>query len=197
MNTVNAISDAGDSVVLICLAALLVAMLWRYQSWKAASTLLLALVACAIVMVCLKLALIACGHTWNAGMVSPSGHASMSVAVYGALAVVAARQTRYRQQIAIALGSIALIAAIAISRVTLGAHSVAEVALGVLVGAAALSLFAVRYFSLVKRQMNVYLLGALSFATILILHGVHLPVESLIQELAFFGRTSAGVCVDG
>lgn len=193
MNTVNAISDAGDSVVLICLAALLVAMLWRYQSWKAASTLLFALVACAVVMVCLKLVLIACGHTWNASMVSPSGHASMSVAVYGALSVIAARQTRYWQQIAIALGSTALVAGIAISRVTLGAHSVAEVALGVLVGAAALSLFAFRYSALVKKPLNLYLLGALSLATILILHGVHLPVESLIHKLAFFGRASAGV----
>ena len=93
--------------------------------------------------------------------------------------------------------ALALVVGIAISRVTLGAHSAPEVALGVLVGAAALSLFAFRYFALVKRPMNLYLLSALSLATILILHGAHLPVESLIQKLAFFGRASAGVCVDG
>lgn len=197
MNLVNAISDAGDSVVLVCLAALLVAMLWRYQNWKAASTLVLALAVCAGVMVCLKLVLIACGQTWNAGMVSPSGHASMSVAVYGALGIIAARQSRYRQQLAIALASAALIAGIAISRVMLGAHSYPEVALGVLVGVAALSLFAFRYSALDKGQMNLAVLGALSLAIVLILHGVHLPVENLIHRLAFFGRDSVGVCVNG
>ncbi len=197
MNLVTAISDAGDAAVLIPLAALLVVVLWRYQGWKAAWALMLALAACACVTVILKLVLVACGQSWNAGMSSPSGHASMSVAVYGALGIVFARQSLPWQQPAIVLGNWVLIAAIAVSRVVLGAHSYTEVALGLLVGGMALALFAYRYFKLRKAPINRPLLAASVLAIVVILHGAHLPAENLIRQLAFFGRASTGVCAGG
>lgn len=197
MNLLGVISDAGDSAVLLPLALLLIAALWRYQSRAAAATLIVALAACGAVMVVLKIMLIACGQTWNAGVVSPSGHASMSTTVYGALGIIAARQAPRWQQPAIVLGSWLFVAAIAISRVVLGAHSYAEVGLGLLVGAAALCLFAVPYFRLRKAPLNVALLAALSLATVLVLHGAHLPVEKLIDRFASFGRTAAGICLGG
>jgi membrane-associated phospholipid phosphatase len=197
MNLLAVISDAGDSAVLLPLALLLVFALWHYQSWPAAGTLILALGACGMVMIILKITLIACGQVWNAGVVSPSGHAGMSTAVYGALGIIAARQAPRWQQPAIVLASWFFIGAIALSRVVLGAHSYAEVGLGLLVGAAALCLFAMRYFRLRKAPLNLALLFALAAAIVLILHGAHLPAEKLIHKFAFFGRAAAGVCLGG
>lgn len=196
MNLVHVVSDAGDAAVLIPLATLLVIILWRYQAWAAASTLVVALAACASVMIVLKLVLIACGQSWHAGVVSPSGHASMSATIYGALGIVAARQMpRWRP--AIIICSWLLIAAIAASRIVLGAHTYAEVGLGFLVGAGSLWLFAVRYFRLRPPPVNLALLAMLTLATIVLLNGTHLPAEFVLRKLALFGRTSTGVCVEG
>jgi membrane-associated phospholipid phosphatase len=196
MNLVHAVSDAGDSAVLIPLAALLVITLWRYQAWAAASTLVIALAACAGTMIVLKVILIACGQTWHAGVVSPSGHASMSAAIYGALGIVSARQMpRWRP--AIILCSWLAIAAIAASRIVLGAHTYAEVGLGFLVGAGALWLFAVRYFRLRPPPVNLVVLATLTLATIVLLNGAHLSAEFVLRKLALFGRASTGVCVEG
>ena len=196
MDLVHVISDAGDSAVLIPLATLLVIILWRYQTWAAASTLVVALAACAGTMVVLKVLLIACGQSWHAGMVSPSGHASMSAAIYGALGTVAARQMpRWRP--AIIVCSWLVIAAIAASRIVLGAHTNAEVGLGFLVGAGALWLFAVRYFRLRPPPVNLVVLVTLALATIVLLNGTHLPAEFVLRKLALFGRATTGVCVEG
>lgn len=194
MNLLAILSDAGDSAVLLPLALLMIAALWRYQSRPAAATLIIALAACGVVILLLKITLIACGETWNSAVVSPSGHAGMSTAVYGALGIITAHQAPRWQQPAIVLASWLFVGAIALSRVTLGAHSYAEVGLGLLVGAAALCLFAVPYFKLRKAPLNLALLGALSVATVLILHGARLPVEKLIRRFASFGRAATGIC---
>lgn len=196
MNLVHVISDAGDSAVLIPLATLLVITLWRYQAFAAASTLIVALAACAVVMIVLKLVLIACGQSWHAGVVSPSGHASMSATIYGALGIVAARQMPAWRP-AIIICSWLVIAAIAASRIVLGAHTYAEVGLGFLVGAGALWLFAVRYSRLRPPPVNLIVLATLALATIVLLNGTHLPAEFVLRKLALFGRASTGVCVEG
>jgi undecaprenyl-diphosphatase len=196
MNLVHVISDAGDSAVLIPLATLLVICLWRYQAWAAASTLVVALAACASVMVVLKLVLLACGQSWHAGLVSPSGHASMSTAIYGALGIVVTRQVpRWRPAIIICCSLV--IAAISASRIVLGAHTYAEVGLGFLVGASALWLFAVRYFRLRLPPVNLVVLATLTLATIVLLNGTQLPTEFVLRKLALFGRASTGVCIEG
>lgn len=195
MKLLTVISDAGDSAVLLPLALLLIAALWRYHSRKAAAALIVAMAGCAAVMVVLKLALIACGQSWDTGVVSPSGHAGMSAIVYGAIGIIAARQAPRWQQPAIVFGSWLLVGAIALSRVVLGAHSYAEVGLGLLVGAAALCLFALPYFRLRKAPLNLALLVGLSVTIVLILHGMHLPAENLIHRFAFFGRSAMGICL--
>src|SRR5690242_20358165 len=92
MTWVTFISDLGDSAVLVPLSLLLVAALWRYQSSAAAISFLWAAGFCAAVMFILKVSFLTCGSTWQAGILSPSGHTSMSTTVYGAFAIVSARQ---------------------------------------------------------------------------------------------------------
>ncbi|MGI8800965.1 MAG: phosphatase PAP2 family protein [Solirubrobacteraceae bacterium] len=64
----------------------------------------------------------------------PSGHASSSIALYGALAVIAARRATGRPRAAIWLGAAALTAAVGASRVYLGVHYPSDVVAGWLVG---------------------------------------------------------------
>lgn len=197
MHLLNFVSDAGDSAVLLPVAALSIFFLWRYQSLRAAETLVVALAACAAVITVLKLLLIACGDAWGAGIVSPSGHASMSAAVYGALGIIAAGQAPRWQRPLVVMASWILVLCIALSRVAVGAHSWAEVGVGLLVGAATLTLFAVRYFRVPRSRVNLVPLMLVSLTIVVLLHGVHLPIERLIQKFAFFGRAATGICPGG
>lgn len=92
MNWMNWISDVGDSALLLPLSVLLVIALWHYQSKLAAATFVWAWAFCVAAVVILKVIFIACGPLWNLGIISPSGHASMSAAVFGAYGIVVARQ---------------------------------------------------------------------------------------------------------
>ncbi len=69
----------------------------------------------------------------------PSGHASVSMAVYGALALVILRQRRWRASFAVLLPAGILIIGVAMSRVALGAHYPTDVVAGLALGAACLS----------------------------------------------------------
>jgi membrane-associated phospholipid phosphatase len=197
MTWMNLVSDLGDSAVLLPLSLLLTAALWRYQSWAAAASFLWATVFCTGVMLLLKLSFLACGSVWQAGILSPSGHASMSTAVYGTLAIVSARQATRWQQPMIVLLSVLVIAGVAVSRVVLGMHSPAEVLLGLIVGASALGIFAFQYYRLNPAELNLPLFLSLSVAVLLVLHGAHLPAEQIIRHLASILRSTTRVCPGG
>jgi hypothetical protein len=64
-------------------------------------------------MFILKVSFLTCGSDWQAGILSPSGHTGISTTVYGALAIVSARQAPRWRRFLIAL-------VIALSRVILG-----------------------------------------------------------------------------
>ena len=194
MSWISFISDLGDSAILVPLSGLLVAALWRYQSRSAAISFLWAAGFCAAVMFILKVSFLTCGSAWQAGILSPSGHTSMSTTVYGAFAIVSARQAPdWRRPLIVGAGGL-LIIVIALSRVILGMHSPPEVMLGLSVGILALGIFALRYFRLTPTALNLPLFLCVSCVVLLILHGAHLPAEQLIRHLASLIRTTAQVC---
>ena len=194
MRWMNLISDLGDSGVLLPLSLILALALWRYQSSRAALYFLSAAGFCLAIVVSLKLILIACGAPWGAGIISPSGHTSMSATVYGTLGLITARQAPQWQRPFIAVATMAFVGCIAFSRIVLGAHSIAEVALGFLVGATAVSLFALQYFRLGAGKINLLLVGASFVFVLFLLHGTRLPVEELIRQLASVGRATLHAC---
>ena len=194
MSWISFISDLGDSAILVPLSVLLVAALWRYQSWSAAMSFLWAVGFCAAVMFILKVSFLTCGSAWQAGILSPSGHTSMSTTVYGAFAIVSARQAaQWRRPLIVAVCTL-LITVIATSRVMLGMHSPPEVVLGLLVGILALAIFALRYLRLAPAALNLPLFLFVSVAVLLVLHGEHLPAEQMIRHLASLIRTRTQVC---
>ncbi len=74
-------------------------------------------------------------------MHSPSGHVAMSTAVYGGCATLLAAGRSYLKRLLVWAAAAALVTALALSRLMLELHSVAELAAGLLIGLVCLGVF--------------------------------------------------------
>ena len=85
----NFVTDFGDSAVTLPLAALTVAFLF-FSRWRRATiAFAITLASCGIAIGLVKLALQSCGRPLlHTEITNPSGHAAMSTAVYGSLALL-------------------------------------------------------------------------------------------------------------
>ena len=195
MNNViaSAITDCGDLAVLLPLAVGLAVILWRFESRSAVWAWLRALAFCMGATLLLKISFLACGHVWGVNIVSPSGHASMSTMVYGALTLVLATHIA-RWRAPIVLSGVFLVGAIALTRTTLHIHTNAEVGIGLVVGLASLWIFAWEYSRLAHSKINLPIIGVGALCVFALLHGVRLPAESLIYEFAHSVRTQTHIC---
>jgi len=188
------ISDFGDTAVLLPVSIALTALVWRFQSCAAAVCLSLAFAFCLLTMLVLKVSFMACSPAWHVAIASPSGHAGFSAATYGALGLIATRHAQGWQRPMIAATCTLLVAGVAFSRIALGSHSSAEVALGLAVGILAVGLFAVLYMRLRPGHLNVPLLLALAVGIVLTFHGLRLPLEEWIRHLADAFTHFTGAC---
>ena len=137
------VTRLGNVSTLAVVALLAAAVLWR-KGWLAELQLLvLAAVGAEIITTGLKLGFqrdrpffsdpLATEHTYS----FPSGHASVSLAVYGTLGFIAARQLGNRRaQIAVLAAAAALILLIGFSRLYLGVHFLSDVIAGYSIGIA-------------------------------------------------------------
>jgi membrane-associated phospholipid phosphatase len=131
-------------------------------------------------MLALKLLFAACGPALGGMLMrSPSGHAASAAVVYGGLLGLALRRGVRGAAIAAAvLGAI-----IGATRVVLGAHTVAESALGALVGCAGASAL-VWLAGEPTARVRVVRLAALAVAVVILAHGFHLRAEASIRGMA-------------
>lgn len=125
------------------LAILLALWLLRSAGRRVASLWLLAFLACAGGIAMLKVYFLACPlpHGW---LRSPSGHAGLSLFIYGGIALCGSRDPEPRRGLILVVGGCTWVGAIAWSRYALHAHTGSEIALGLAVGAAALAGFALK-----------------------------------------------------
>jgi len=212
------VTDLGDSSVVLPLGALLMVMLWRFESARAAWLLLRSLTLCVAALSLLKLVFISCGHALHTQLESPSGHTGLSILVYGALAAVAIGMTsasrtaepadaalrpmpggaalRLQALLTMLIGYAAppLVAAIAVSRVALRAHTLPEVSVGAAVGLASLLYFVLPYRKLphARFPMGAFLL--LMLGLLVLTYGANSPAENLIRYFASFIVRGGGVC---
>jgi membrane-associated phospholipid phosphatase len=116
---------------------------------------------------------------------SPSGHTSLSLMVYGGTALIVGLGRPVWQRVALALGVLVLVGAIAVSRVHLGRHTALEVATGLGIGVAGLGLLAFGRQSMVTAgrvaALPLLLVAALvaSFAS-----GHELHAEAALQGMS-------------
>ena len=178
------VTDFGDTAVTVPLAALMGCFLVAARQQRLAVGWALAIVGCAGAIGGLKLVLAACGYSLGVpGQASPSGHTAMSVAVYGGYAaVIGANLARPARALLIA-GAAMLIITIAVSRVTLGAHSPLEVWIGLAVGVTALGAIIAIVARLRRGKLPIRWLVLPALAVALWFHGNRWPAESAIEWL--------------
>ncbi len=194
---VKLMTDAGDSGVLLPLAAVASAMLWLFQSHRIAWLMARSVLASGAAITILKLFFLSCGAHWQAGLLSPSGHACLSAVVYGCLGTIAAAGRPVAARWAIGLVVSALVGIIAFSRITLGVHTWIEVCVGLAVGVAGQQWFAWSAGRVTTQPVDGRIFAIAVAATILFAFGLRLPAESMLRHLAKrMGESCAAIGAD-
>jgi membrane-associated phospholipid phosphatase len=179
------IAGLGDSSFLIPASGLLVAYCLYLRSSRAALIWISTLALCAGLTIALKIGFRACGGEVPAFHIrSPSGHTSLSTTFYGCFALMIAIREERAARLSVLLTSILLVAAIAVSRVVLEAHTVDEVVAGLLIGLCCVSWFAFRYLSCPPSTVPWQPLAVAFLALALLTHGWHVDFEVMIGYLA-------------
>jgi membrane-associated phospholipid phosphatase len=190
----HALTNLGDSIVTLPIAAAVLAWLAIWGDRRAALAWLGALVACGAVTALLKIYFKACPVP-GLELDSPSGHTSMSLYVYGGLTLITAGQYRqWRRHAVLALGAL-LILAIALSRAVLEYHSTLEVVIGLIIGTAALVLFWLLYRRRRPARMPVWPLWIAALLPIVFLSGRSISAEGLLHRIAIYIHAIVGFCV--
>ena len=176
-----ALTGFGNAETLIPLAAVIV--LWLLQSPRCAAWWVLALVCGVGSTVVMKLLFY--GSPPTADMHNPSGHTSLSTLIYGALALMAAAETRGWPRILLIGGGAAFVIGIAASRLLLNAHTAADVGLGVAIGAVSLAVFGQSYVRHRTATRRPWLLLVTGGVLALALHGRRmLDADELVRQIA-------------
>jgi len=142
VTAINDLTDLGDLAVLLPLSAVVLVWLLLWPRWDAAGWWILSVAFCVAATEILKIYYKAFPETFFS---NPSGHASLSVLVYGAIVVLISTWAGYWQKIVMVSGGIALAIGIAVSRVLIGAHSVIEIVMGLIIGAVSLAIFIIGF----------------------------------------------------
>jgi undecaprenyl-diphosphatase len=138
----EAVTTLGNGVVLAGVAAIAALLLLRAGHRRESLLVVLAFVGAEIVSYSLKLGFrrdrpfftdpLATERTFS----FPSGHSTVSLAVYGALAVILARHVRGRAKLLVLAAAAVLVGLIGFSRLYLGVHFLTDVLAGFAAGTA-------------------------------------------------------------
>ena len=185
------LADFGDSAVLIAIVFSSAFFLLYRKHYNSAMALVTTLLVSAGIIATLKLIFISCGHNFL-NIHSPSGHAALSISVYGMFGLVFYRHLPGLFRIFVSAGFLALGFIIAISRVIMNLHTLNEVILGGSVGILVMGFF---WYMCLHRQPfavpdnQLRKKTALGVALIIIavaslVHGTRLPAEPFMQSKA-------------
>ena len=185
-----AITDFGDSAVLLPLAAAMLLWLLLLRAPRAAAWWVAAVGFCIGLTAVLKIFFFRCPPIHN--LHSPSGHTSLSILIYGALALVIMVDGGNLRRVVMIGGGAGLIFAIAASRLLLDMHSMPEIALGLMIGVVGLTVFGYGYLRC--RPEVVRLSPLLVSAVVLIstLHGSQLRAEEVLHRITGYLHIHCG-----
>jgi membrane-associated phospholipid phosphatase len=188
------VTDCGDSAVTVPLALLTLIFLVAAGQRRLAFAWILTISGCAAAIAVLKLGFGACGqHLPIVHIVSPSGHTAMSTVVYGSLALlISAQLSVFRRRILYVTATVAVVG-IALSRLMLHNHDLAEIAVGFCIGVGAVAIFRAM---LRRSEIPVLPLGSLLLsgaAFIAVMHGTRWIIEPTVHHFAgLFRRVLPG-----
>ena len=189
------ITDFGDSVVTLALSVVVLGYLLTLRRHRAACSWALAVGGCGLATIFLKIALRACSPPdLAAGVASPSGHAAASATVYWSLATVVAQEMRRDGRLLAWILAALATTAIAVSRIALGAHTPAEVLVGLVVGSFFAWLFTRCLRSEAGPHPHAYWALGLAAITVAVLHGGRWPIEESLRRVADLLRATLPAC---
>lgn len=180
------VTQFGDVAVLMPLASIILIWLLLIRSYRSAGWWAISVVLCSIAIFVLKLVFYQCAPIPQ--LHSPSGHTSLSTLIYGAITLVTVAETKGFLQKVMLCAGVGLILAIAASRLFLNVHTLAEVGVGLAIGAATLVLFCRSYRQLGGETVQVILLIAASATLIVVLHGRVFDAQTIVQNIAIYLR---------
>jgi len=190
----HTLTNFGDSIITLPIAALVLIWFAIWGDRNARLAWLAGVIACGAATATLKIYFKACPVA-GLDLDSPSGHTSMSLYVYGGLTLITAAQVgHWRRTGALILGGL-FILGIASSRALLEYHSKLEVAIGLVIGAAALALFWLPYRTHLPARMPVWPLWLAALVPIVFLSGRSVSAEGLLFQIALYIHGFVGFCV--
>jgi len=188
----SALTDFGDVAIILPLSLVVLAWLLYNGSRQAAALWLIVVGFCVGLTAFLKVYLYICPPASD--LVSPSGHSSFSVLIYGAIAVIIAAEQRGWLRALILVSGAILFLGIAGSRVWVKAHSVPEVVIGTSIGIATLTLFANGYLRSRTEEKRLRPLIVSTIIVIAVLYGQELRAEALLHAISRYLLLSS-VCM--
>ena len=176
-----ALTELGDAAVMLPLIAVVLGWLLWFRSWRAAAYWLAAVAFGAGLTLALKAGLhLPRPEPIYAGLsrfAFPSGHAAMSVVIYGFLGVLIGRGISPRARVALASSAILLVSLIAFSRLYLGAHWLSDVLGGLAFGTAWVALLAIAYLRRSMTSTRTHGLAATVLATLVVAGVWHVSAQ--------------------
>lgn len=187
----------GDAALLLPASLLLFVYLLVLREPRLAVSFGLALAVAGGATILAKLAFHACGGAVpQFDVTSPSGHTSFTTIFYGSAALLlgTGRPAWFRWSCAAA--TLLLIVAVGISRVRTGAHSPAEVAIGIAIGSVALALFAALHRWSGAPTLPWLPVGIGFAVAVIVLGGAHFSLEHRIGSLARALSATFDICAE-
>lgn len=186
----NLVSNFGDVAILVPASIALIVFLIKFGPRGDATAYATAATASLIAALFAKLAFAACGGSHALFDVeSPSGHAAFATTFYGCLAALLGAGQPIGRRLAAYGGAAGLILLIGMSRIAIGAHTVPEVGVGLLIGGVAVVLFNVLRIKPARLELTTLALVrasplAMLFALCFLLFGDRWTAEPYIDAVA-------------
>lgn len=173
------ITELGDTFVVTCVTLVLMAWLATRQASRAAVYLGAAVGGASVLNTAVKLVAqrarpVADLYTGWSAYSFPSGHATVNAVLYGFLGFLLARHLRPAGRFALGLVLLALVGAIIVSRLYLGAHWFSDVAGSLFVAIPWTMLLASRYASGYQPELDVRTLLLVACGALALTGGVHI-----------------------
>lgn len=189
------ITSLGDTALLLPVSCLVFVALLAQRQGGAALSWAAAMAACALLTLGAKLGFHLCGAGLDALEIrSPSGHTSVSTAVYGSLGILIGSGRPAWQKWTAAFVAVTLALAVGASRLLLRVHTLEEVLIGYGVGGACVALFAMLFARAGWPRIRLRWMALGVAAAIAILGGLHVGFEANIARLSGLIADTFGVC---
>lgn len=173
------VSDFADQAVMLPMSVAVLALLGVLGWWRGMGAWLVAVGGTFAIILVLKAGLFVLADNFGSDyQVSPSGHVAAACVVYGGLAVLLLRGLVPGALIAVV--PVLAILVVGISRVALGAHTIAEVLEGAAVGA--IGVITLASTAGARPRIVAWPLAAVGGCMAVALHGMHMPAEQAIRH---------------